>query len=329
MTSVPLVVETPAGRSADLRADEAWAVLRGVGRWKLVCDAFTRFRYADGFSHSRALGLQLSLSAVTFAIAFVGLSGALHTERLGSVLRETLLSLAPRGSHDVVLEAIEPMGRDQEQSLLALWLGLLVALVSLTVAMGQVERGANRIYGIRRDRPTVAKYARAFVMAGIAGLPSLLGFLVLVAGADFGEAVEDFYDVDDDLVTLVGWPMATVLLLGSITLMLRHSPRRRQPGWSWLIVGAGVSLVLWVVFTGLLATYLQVSQLFGAVYGPLTGVMALLLWAQLTSIAVFLGLAVTAQLEAIRTGQPAAADPDPERTDQPVPPRSTMSCKGR
>ena len=47
-------------------------------------------------------------------------------------------------------------------------------------------------------------------------------------------------------------------------------------------------------------------------YGPLTGVIALLLWAQLTSIAIFLGLALAAQLEAVRAGVPSgAADPDP------------------
>jgi hypothetical protein len=35
---------------------------------------------------------------------------------------------------------------------LALWLGLPAAIVALTTAMGQIERGANRIYGIERDR---------------------------------------------------------------------------------------------------------------------------------------------------------------------------------
>ena len=33
--------------------------------------------------------------------------------------------------------------------------------VALTTSMGQVERGANRIYGIQRDRPALHKYGRA------------------------------------------------------------------------------------------------------------------------------------------------------------------------
>ena len=37
-------------------------------------DAFVRFRYGDGFSHSRALALQLVLSLIPLGIAFIGLS---------------------------------------------------------------------------------------------------------------------------------------------------------------------------------------------------------------------------------------------------------------
>ena len=54
--------------------------------------------------------------------------------------------------------------------------------------------------------------------------------------------------------------------------------------------------------------------------GPLTAVMALLLWANLTGIALFVGVAFAAQLEATRVGisGPAVADQDKslgERTE--------------
>jgi uncharacterized BrkB/YihY/UPF0761 family membrane protein len=40
--------------------------------------------------------------------------------------------------------------------------------------------------------------------------------------------------------------------------------------------------------------------------------MALLLWAQLSAIALFLGMAFAAQLEAVRAGVTTGAEPDPE-----------------
>ena len=83
--------------------------------------------------------------------------------------------------------------RTQEQGVtggqLALWLGLLAAIVALTTAMGQIERGANRIYGIERDRPALRKYGRALLMALTAGLLLQLGFLVIIAGDALGESL--------------------------------------------------------------------------------------------------------------------------------------------
>ncbi|WP_146173757.1 hypothetical protein [Saccharothrix carnea] len=62
----------------------AWQTLRKHGGVTLVKDAFVRFRYGDGFSHARALGLQISLAAIPLVIAFVGLSRTLDTS-LGQV----------------------------------------------------------------------------------------------------------------------------------------------------------------------------------------------------------------------------------------------------
>ena len=281
----------------DLTAHDAWRAVRTV-RWPFVQQAFARFRYGDGFSHSRALALQLSLAFIPLVIATVGLSGALATAGLGRVLRRTIVTLSPGGSGELIRDTLE---RD-EGSRTALWLGLAFAIATLTTAMGQVERGANRIYGIARDRPSRRKYGRALGMTVIAGLPAMGGSGVILAGSTFGEAVEAVYGWDDDAVTASALPLGVLLVLWSIMAMLRLAPHRRQPGWSWLALGAAIAVVLWSAFTGLLAAYVQLSASFGVVYGPLTGVVALLLWTQLTSVAIFFGLAVTAQLEARHVG---------------------------
>jgi uncharacterized BrkB/YihY/UPF0761 family membrane protein len=50
----------------------------------------------------------------------------------------------------------------------------------------------------------------------------------------------------------------------------------------------------------------------------LTGIFALLLWANLSSVALFLGIAFAAQLEAVRAGVPAPTTAGPlTETDTP------------
>jgi hypothetical protein len=77
MGSIRRVPETGSLGEGELSADHAWRALRRYGGWRLLRDALVRFRYGDGFSHARALGLQLCLAAVPLLIALNGLASKL------------------------------------------------------------------------------------------------------------------------------------------------------------------------------------------------------------------------------------------------------------
>jgi uncharacterized BrkB/YihY/UPF0761 family membrane protein len=87
-----------------------------------------------------------------------------------------------------------------------------------------------------------------------------------------------------------------------MTVLFRWSPRRRQPRLSWLAFGSIVAAVGWLVVTAGLGAFFSLSKSFGQTYGPLAGIVALLLWSLLSAVAVLYGGAVAAQLEAVRSG---------------------------
>lgn len=298
----------------ELSADDAWHTLRRYGGWHLLRDAFIRFRYGDAFSHSRALALQLCLAVVPFLIAMAGLISDLGVQEGGLVVADTVVALTPGASDEVVKELLVDSDRTEDAGELALVLGLLTGMVALTTTMAQVERGANRIYGVERDRPALWKYVRAAILAICAGAPALLGFFILVAGGALADSVRRHYGwwgSGFDLAwEIVRWPLSLGLTVIAVAVLFRHAPRRRQPGLSWLLFGAGLSTALWWLASLLLAGYVSYSDAFGATYGALAGMMALLLWANLTGIALFGGLAFAAQLEALRLGDHEPAEPD-------------------
>ncbi|MGW9301032.1 MULTISPECIES: YihY/virulence factor BrkB family protein [Streptomyces] len=299
----------------ELSADEALVALRRYGRWPLLRDAFVRFRYADGFSHSRALALQTILAIVPLVIAFVGLSTALHTENVGRLAELTIRSMSEGPSASVVDEALNRnRSGDGDGAEIALWFGLLFSVVNVTTAMCQIERGANRIYGVERDRVFHRKYLRGLVMSLSAGIPLGIASIMIVAGGDFVRAATTVYGLGEGAQTawnLLRVPLGLLLALISASAIFRRSPRRRQPGYTWLAFGAAVYLVLWTLLTWLLSLYLQLSGSFDTVYGPLSLFMALLLWSYLTSLSLFLGLSFAAQLEAVRAGKPGPITADP------------------
>ena len=313
-SKVPVTVEIDGD---ELDAEDAWHLVRRHGLWQLTKQSFQRFRFGDGFTNSRALGLQMALSVVPFLLALTGLAAKVDDGRTAAVVAMTVSALTPgSGGAQVFGEALRPGESGEEVGELALGFGLGFALVSMTTAMAQVERGANRIYGIRRDRPVLIKYGRAALMTLVLALPVGLGFLLLVAGGSLGDALIDTYGWSAGTHLwweLLRWPVGLVLTTFTIAVLLDHAPRRRQPALSWLALGSGLAVVITMASSGLLAAYIHYSDSFGSVYGPLAGVMALLLWCYLSSIALFFGTATAAQLEALRAGvqEPIIADPGP------------------
>ncbi|MEV4139979.1 YihY/virulence factor BrkB family protein [Dactylosporangium sp. NPDC049742] len=318
MSSTRQVPETRLMSRDDLSADDAWHTLRRHGGWCLLRDAFLRFRYGDGFSHARALGLQLCLAIVPFLIALTGLVSKLGVAEGGEVVADTVLALTPGASDQLVHDLLADSERAESIGEFALTAGLLTGMVALTTAMAQIERGANRIYGVERDRPAHLKYGRAVLLAAGAGIPALAGFLMLVAGGDLGRSVRAHYPSwgapVDAVWQFLRWPFSVALVVTAVAAIFRFTPRRRQPAFSWLLFGAALSTAFWWLISALLAFYVSSSDAFGATYGALTGIMALLLWANLTGIALFLGIAFGAQLEALRVGVP-----EPVVEDQWVP----------
>jgi uncharacterized BrkB/YihY/UPF0761 family membrane protein len=58
------------------------------------------------------------------------------------------------------------------------------------------------------------------------------------------------------------------------------------------------------------------SGSFGQIYGPLAGIVALLLWALMSATALLYGAAVCAQLEACRAGVEDPVQEDPGRPER-------------
>jgi YihY family inner membrane protein len=298
-----------------LSGDDARKALVGTGRRRLLTDAFMRLRWADGFSHARSLAFLVSLTAVQGLITLVGLTTAFGNSETGEVLVRSIKHAAPGPVGDLVTTAANQARSGVAHHHLGLVLGLVGGLVSATTAMGQLERGLNRIYGVEKDRDAVHKYGLAFVLAVTAGALLTLASALLAFGRTIGGSVHS--PLLSRCWDVASWPIGLALFTAGLGLLFRWCPRRRQPGWSWLAFGAAVSTGLWAVITLALGAFFRNSDSFGKTYGPLAGTVALMLWALLTSMATYYGAAVAAQLEAVRAH--AAEPQDDEKVESSEP----------
>ena len=256
-------------------------------------DVVRHFRRADGTSHTRGLAYQVMLVVIPGLIALVGLASMLHIAEVRSTVQHLVEMLSPGPSGKLLTEAA---AQGASGGATAAIVGLVGALLAGMFAVAQVERSANRLMGLDRDRPTAKRYLLAFVLAIPVGL--LLAAALLMIGA--GGPVVDGLGLEGEarvIWEVARWPLGLLLAAAALMLLLRVAPARRLGSTRHLMVGTAIAVVLWGVFTGLLSLYFAMSNSADQAYGPLLSVIALLLWSGLTSLALHLGITACVELE--------------------------------
>jgi YihY family inner membrane protein len=309
----------------ELTGDDARRVLRDTGRVRLLKDAFQRLRVADGFSHARSLAFATALTFVQAIIALIGLAVAIGNAGFSKVVIRVVQAAVPGPGGNLLTEAVAQAHRAGASHRYAgLIFGLVGSVISGCTLLGQMERGLNRIYGVEQDRPTLRKYGLALVLTLTAGTLSIGAIALLAFGQSIGDSIDS--SALNHAWQVVRWPLAVVFVTLAITMIFRWSPRRHQPEPSWLAFGAVVAALGWLLVTAGLGVFFALSKSFGQTYGPLAGMVALLLWSLLSAVAVLFGGAAGAQLEAVRAGdrKPQDAekvehsDPEGEPERQPA-----------
>jgi len=172
--------------------------------------------------------------------------------------------------------------------LLTLWtagVGTRSMLAALTIAYGgQERRGFLRFQLVSLTMTVVAILGAVVAVAVLVGMPAWFRFVT-----PWGLRMRVVH-----LASLL-------LLLGcaalSLALLYRFGPARPRPPRHWISPGSALALTLWLLASVLLSFYIGHIAAFGATYGPLGAVAAVMLWFFLSAYAVLLGAELNAQLE--------------------------------
>ena len=291
-----------------LTGDDAVQTLERTGRGALIRDAFKRLRYADGFSHARSMAFLTTLVFLQAVIALVGLASALRSGGVSDVIVKTLRQIVPGPAGKILTDAVQ---QAHEAGSSHRYVALIVGLAGCADHGNDVDgsdRASAEPHLRRRAGSADAAEVRARVRPGDHRRPPVRRGLRRARARSRHRSSLSSHGAST-VWNVLRWPLALAVLIAAIALLFNWSPRRHQPGWSWLAFGAIVSVILLAIVTIALDGMFRLSSTFGTTYGPLAGIVALLLWAVLASVALLFGAAIGAQLEAVRGGRP-----DPQST---------------
>jgi len=261
----------------------------GNGPCMWIRSTARRFLAADGTSHVRALAYQSAFVMMAGFIGLVGLASVLDLGQLRTIVQELASSVAPGAAGRLLQEAIRQGSGDGP---LPAVIGLGAALTSGTFAMAQLQRSANRLHGIETDDPPARRYGQALALAASAGVLLAIGGLMLGGGRSVATGF-DWHGSAATTWEILRWPLGLSVAGAAIGLMFTVTSPDRRPAHD-LASATGIALALWATFTLMLGAYLSISSSTRNIYGPLLSVVAMLLWAAATSLALHLGLAVLA-----------------------------------
>lgn len=98
---------------------------------------------------------------------------------------------------------------------------------------------------------------------------------------------------------LLRWPILGGCAIGFMLILYRWGPSGDPPAWKLVVPGALLAPVLWLAASSILTFALREFLAFGAAYGALASVVALLLWLYASALIFLLGAAFNAEFKRV------------------------------
>jgi membrane protein len=273
----------------------------------------TEIRRDDVLGRSAELSYFLAFSLVP---ALLMLSVVLGYVARGDEMRRMLLNyvreVAPGPGFEVIRQIVEQLTGTANAGRLSF--GLITAVWAASTGMNAVISGLNKAYEVREARPWWKERVIAVIMTVGLGVLVAAALLILVYGHQLGRGLAEWLgwgNAFQMVWAVLRWPAVLIFAFSGFLLIYRFGPNLADQKWRWILPGAFVALLLWLMASFGLRLYMRYFPSYGAVYGALGAILALLLWLYLTGAAILIGGELNSEIEgaAAARGNPEAKRP--------------------
>ena len=231
--------------------------------------------------------------------------GAIDTvmEKLGRVVPAEAVSL--------LRDSLRNVAENDRGGRALVGVGTLAGLWTVSAAMSVVIDALNTAYDRAESRAFVRRRLTALAMFAFALVSFPLVFGLLVFGPAVSGWIGDALGLASvfELIWWTGqWPVLVGGMLVTFAAILYLGPNVDHPRWVFLTPGSVLAVVLWLSTSGLFALYVGTFGSYNKAWGSIAGVMVMLTWLWLSTLALLFGAEVNAEAERsreLRAGMPA------------------------
>jgi membrane protein len=279
--------------------------------WRVVAQTFgacLRYR-VTGLAAEAAFFALLSLPPLIFGLAgAIGFVAQRFSVTTVAEFRTQVLDLAsrlltPTAVNDVLAPTLDDVLFQGRFEIISI--GFVIALWSGSRAVTVVVDSITIMYGLAGHRSILRTRALSFAMYVVFLLAAVVLLPLVLAGPGLVDRALP------DRLGAVGYLYWPVVLVGTAVALaaLFHLAVPVRGRWRAGLPGAVLTLLLWLGGSALLRLVLGLSIGSTSIYGPLAAPIAVLLWLYLINLALLVGAAFNASLEASES-RPASQDVD-------------------
>ncbi len=231
------------------------------------------------------------LALFPFLLFLVALASVMITADQAQALVDELAQVAPGPATQIVGERIRQLGGQQNVTLLGF--GAVAAIWAASGAVMAVVGALNRCYDVKEGRPWWKVRAIAIFMTLVSGVLALVAALVAVATAPLADVI------GGPVGTAIGWlrlPVAGLVMMLLWALLYYVLPDVEQT-FRFITPGSVLGVILWVLASWGFSKYVLNFGSYDKTYGSLGGVIVLLLWMWISSLALLVGAETNALIE--------------------------------
>jgi membrane protein len=268
--------------------------------WRVVAQTFgacLRYR-VTGLAAEAAFFALLSLPPLIFGLAgAIGFVAQRFDVTTVAEFRTQVLDLAsrlltPTAVNDVLAPTLDDVLFQGRFEIISI--GFVIALWSGSRAVNVVVDTITIMYGLAGHRGILRTRALSFSMYLVCLFAAVVLLPLVLAGPGLVERALP------DRLGAIGYLYWPVVLLGTAAALavLFHLAVPVRTRWRSDLPGAALTLLLWLGGSALLRMVLGLSIGSTSIYGPLAAPIAVLLWLYLINLALLVGAAFNASLEA-------------------------------
>jgi membrane protein len=258
--------------------------------------------YDDQMTHHAAAltyyALMSLFPAALLGLSLLGLLGQ-YPETYNAII-EYAQDVAPDSVLDPLDRSLRHALQAKGTAATALVVGLVIALYGTTGALEAARRALNVVFEVESGRGFLHRKAVDIASTFVLFAVVLASLILVFFGGGVADDVFNFIGLGPTAAkiwSIVRWPGAVAMAMLAFAYTYYVTPDVDQRSFRWLTPGAVVGVLIWLLASIGLSTYVSRIGDVGAIYGSFTAAIVLVGWLWLTNVALLFGAELNAEIE--------------------------------